>query len=186
MAGGNAVAGLERRGPVDALAVEQRAVLAAQVLHLPLAFAGIAHQRQVLAGKPGVVGVTQFVGAGPSQRDAVAIQRNGNGLPVKIADDEFFSTNLKRPRHPDSVSRRFWTRFYFATRGARCAAQPERREFAARLEKMFLPIPGIHSERTSCIFEYTFALPRRPFARSSTASLARMPEIVRQITIDVQ
>ena len=66
-------------------AIQQGAVLAAQVLHVPLV--GDPDQRQMLARKAGVVGITKLIGAGAAERDAVAIQRDGRDLSFPVADD---------------------------------------------------------------------------------------------------
>ena len=89
----------ERNGaaPSSALAVEQSAVLAAQILDAPVV-AG-AHQRHVLARKPGVVGIAQFAGAGAAQRDAVAVQRHRDGFALQIANDQFFHGVLEGRGH---------------------------------------------------------------------------------------
>ena len=87
MTGGDVVAGAERRRRLQAVAVEQSAVLAAQILDAPVV-AG-AHQRHVLARQTRVVGIAQFAGGGAAQHDAVAIQRDGDGLALQIAHDQF-------------------------------------------------------------------------------------------------
>ena len=80
MAGGDAVAGAERRRRFEVLAVEQSAVLAAPDPRRATAVARGSRTGQVLAREAGVVGITQLVGAGAAERDAVAVERDRNGL----------------------------------------------------------------------------------------------------------
>ena len=81
-------------GFFDADAVQQRSVLAAQILHGPLAVA--ADDGQMLARKSDIVGVTELIRAGAAERDAVAIQGYGGGLAVQVADDQFARGNFGR------------------------------------------------------------------------------------------
>ena len=99
---GNAVARPERHRFLDTDAVQQRTVLAAQILHGPLAVA--ADDRQMLARKPDVVGVAQLICAGAAECDAVAIQGYGGGLALQVADDQFPRSSLGGCRQGFSVS----------------------------------------------------------------------------------
>jgi len=87
VAGGDAIAGPEGRNFVDALAVDEGAVLAVQVLDRPFVVGTL--EGQVLARKAGVVGIAELVGAGAAERDFVAVERDGDGFAVDISDDKF-------------------------------------------------------------------------------------------------
>ena len=84
---GDAVPGAERRGSFQTAAVQQRAVLAAEILDAPVQ-AG-AGKRHVLARESRVVGIAQLAVAGAAQHDAIAIQGNRDGLALQIAHDQF-------------------------------------------------------------------------------------------------
>src|SRR5580700_9151971 len=114
MAGGNAVAFLERSGFVDALAVQHGAVFAAQVLHLPgVAMAG---QGEVLARQAGVVGIAQLVGPRPAERDAVAIERHHYVLAVDVADYQFAGRHLRQEVSVASDDRSLRSRLSYVSR----------------------------------------------------------------------
>ena len=90
----NAIARRERHHLFDADAVQQRSVLAAQILHGPFAVA--PDQRQMLARESDIVGITQLVRAGAAERDAVAIQGYGGGFALQVTDDQFAGNDLLR------------------------------------------------------------------------------------------
>ena len=87
----NTIARREGHRLFDADAVQQRSVLAAQILHGPFAVA--PDQRQMLARESDIVGITQLVRAGAAERDAVAIQGDGGGFTIQVADDQFAGSN---------------------------------------------------------------------------------------------
>src|SRR5256885_15778604 len=75
MSGRDAIVRTERVGRSDPLSVDEGAVLAIEIPNRP-AFAG-PFENQVLAGKPGILGIAQLVDAGPPERVAFAIQLEG-------------------------------------------------------------------------------------------------------------
>ena len=73
-------------------AVEQRAVLAAQIANVPLP--GFAFENQMLAREAGVLRKAQLGGTGPSQHHALALQPELAGFPVRAQDMEFVGTSF--------------------------------------------------------------------------------------------
>ena len=89
----HAVADGERCFVLQSLPVQQRAILAAQVLHFPRA--AVAGKSHVLPRKARIIGVSELTGAGTAERNPVAIERHQNRLAVTIPDDKL-GRNLGR------------------------------------------------------------------------------------------
>ena len=89
VAGGDAVARLEPHLGLHRVAVDEGAVLAAQVLHHPRIAVGF--EQEVLAGEPGVLGERDFSRARAANGEARAGERDGIHLPVGAVNDDFMS-----------------------------------------------------------------------------------------------
>ena len=103
VAGGDAVAGAEEVGGVDALAIDEGAVFAAEVAHDP----GIAggFEGEVLAGEAGVVGKAEFAGGGAPEGDAGAVELDRSRGAVGAEDANFAGYGRLCGRgHVDSVA----------------------------------------------------------------------------------
>ena len=85
---------LNGSGLIDALAVQDGAVLAAEVLHLP--GVAVAGEGEVLARQTGVVGIAELIGAGPAEGDAIAIERHHHVLAIDVADYQFAGSHLRQ------------------------------------------------------------------------------------------
>ena len=86
MSGRDAIIRTERVRRRDPLSVNESAVLAIQVPYRP-AVAG-SFENQVLAGKPGILGIGQLIDAGPPERVAFAIQLKGTSFSVRRMDQQ--------------------------------------------------------------------------------------------------
>ena len=86
-AGDDAIAGIQPDFPGHAGAVEERAVLAAQIAESPLI--AIAFDGHVLARKADVIGKAEFVGAGAAEREALSLQARLGGYAVRRGYGKF-------------------------------------------------------------------------------------------------
>ena len=86
MSGRDAIIRTERVGRRDPLSVNESTVFAIQIPYQP-AIAG-PFENQVLAGKPGILGIAQFIHAGPPERVAFAIQLQGTSFSIRRMDQQ--------------------------------------------------------------------------------------------------
>src|SRR5262249_15930064 len=87
MAGRDAVAGLEDQPRLQWDVIDEGAMRAAQVLHRP--DVAIRLEGAVLARQPGILGTTEFHGAGAADGDALADQGHSFRLSIGTLDQQF-------------------------------------------------------------------------------------------------
>ena len=84
VAGGNTVAGFQNQARLEGEVIDERAVLAAQILDGPIV--ALRVEGEVLAREAGVFGETQVGGAGAAHGKALSGEGDGLGLAVGSLD----------------------------------------------------------------------------------------------------